>query len=104
MAELVKLNGVARKTANVVLGEAFGLAEGIAVDTHVMRVAQRLGLTRNTKPLPIEADLMQSLPRAKWAKDHLRLVLFGRYHCTARSPHCEGCPLRAHCFAPDAQD
>lgn len=104
MAELIKLKGVARKTANVVLGEAFGLAEGIAVDTHVMRVSKRLGLTRHSKPPQIERDLMESSPRTTWAKDHLRLVLFGRYHCTARSPHCEGCPLRAHCFAPEAQE
>ncbi|MBL8682642.1 MAG: endonuclease III [Myxococcales bacterium] len=103
MAELVKLQGVARKTANVVLGEAFGIAEGIAVDTHVARVAQRLGLTRGGTIRRMELDLMELTPRERWAKDHLRLVLFGRYRCVARSPKCEGCPLRGACFAPEAQ-
>ncbi len=100
LAELIELNGVARKTANVVLGEAFGCAEGIAVDTHVARVSRRLGLTRSTNVLRIERDLMQTLPRSEWAKGHLRMVLFGRYHCTARSPRCEGCPLLDGCLEP----
>lgn len=103
MGELVKLQGVARKTANVVLGEAFGISEGIAVDTHVARVAQRLGLTRGGTIRRMELDLMELTPREQWAKDHLRLVLFGRYRCVARSPKCDGCPLRSACLAPEAQ-
>ncbi len=104
MAELIKLRGVARKTANVVLGEAFGIAEGIAVDTHVMRVSRRLGLSRASTPTAIERDLMQSSPSSSWAKDHLRMVLFGRYHCTARAPKCEGCKLLTHCLAPQTKE
>ncbi len=103
LAELVELNGVARKTANVVLGEAFGRSEGIAVDTHVARVSRRLGLTRASNVLQIEQDLMQILPSDQWAVAHLRMILFGRYQCTARSPRCEDCPLRRGCLAPEAQ-
>jgi endonuclease-3 len=102
IGELVKLQGVARKSANVVLGEAFGIADGIAVDTHVARVAQRLGLTKGGTVRRMELDLMELTPRERWAKDHLRLVLFGRYRCLARSPLCEGCPLRSGCLAPEA--
>jgi len=103
LKEMVKLQGVARKTANVVLGEAFGIAEGIAVDTHVERVARRLGLTRAKTVRGVEKDLMALTPRERWAKDHLRLVLFGRYICMARSPKCDRCPVRSDCFAPESQ-
>jgi endonuclease-3 len=103
MAEMVKLKGVARKTANVVLGEAFNLSEGIAVDTHVARVSERLGLTRAATIKGIERDLMEVTPREDWAKGHLRMVLFGRYRCTARSPRCDGCPLREGCLAPESK-
>lgn len=103
LKEMVKLQGVARKTANVVLGEAFGIAEGIAVDTHVERVARRLGLTRARTVRGVEKDLMALTPQEKWARDHLRLVLFGRYLCVARSPKCERCPVRGDCFAPESK-
>lgn len=102
MRALIELKGVARKTANVVLGEAFDVAEGIAVDTHVARVSTRLGLTRAKTVRGIERDLMALIPRERWAKDHLRLVLFGRYRCLARAPKCAGCPLREGCLAPEA--
>ncbi|MDP3276471.1 MAG: endonuclease III [Deltaproteobacteria bacterium] len=102
MAALITLPGVARKTANVVLGEAFEIAEGIAVDTHVARVSKRLGLTKSTSPPEIERDLMQVTPRTDWGKGHLRMVLFGRYHCTARSPKCTECPLLDVCIAPES--
>jgi endonuclease-3 len=104
LAEMVKLQGVARKTANVVLGEAFGISEGIAVDTHVERVARRLGLTEARTVRGVEKDLMALTPREAWAKDHLRMVLFGRYLCVARSPKCDRCPVRSDCFAPESRE
>lgn len=104
LAEMVKLQGVARKTANVVLGEAFGISEGIAVDTHVERVARRLGLTQARTVRGVEKDLMALTPREAWAKDHLRMVLFGRYLCVARSPKCDRCPVRSDCFAPESRE
>lgn len=103
LEELVKLRGVGRKTANVVLGEAFGSPQGIAVDTHVQRVARRLGLTRAQTVRGVEEDLMELIPRERWAKDHLRMVLFGRYLCVARAPKCDRCPVRSDCFAPEAR-
>lgn len=103
LKELITLQGVARKTASVVLGEAFGIAEGIAVDTHVERVARRLGLTRARTVRGVEKDLMELTPNERWAKDHLRMVLFGRYLCTARAPQCERCPVREDCFAPESR-
>src|SRR5688572_12582755 len=95
--ELVQVPGVARKTANVVLGAAYGIASGIVVDTHAARVAQRLRLTRHTDPTKIEADLCEQFPAAHWIGMSQRLVLHGRYVCTARAPACVTCPLNELC-------
>lgn len=97
MAELTALPGVARKTANVVLGNAFGRAEGVVVDTHVKRVAHRLGLTDHTDPVRVERDLMEILPRRQWVPFSFRLILHGRATCTARKPACDRCPLARLC-------
>jgi endonuclease III len=97
MAELVKLPGVARKTANVVLGVAYGLAEGIVVDTHVMRTAQRLGLTGAAQADRVENDLGAQFPRDQWIDTGHRLLLLGRYVCLAKGPRCEDCPLYELC-------
>lgn len=97
MEELVELPGVARKTANVILGTAFGIASGIPVDTHVRRVSQRLGLTHHDDPVKIERDLMAALPPEQWIQFGHRMVLHGRYTCTAVAPRCDACPLRAFC-------
>ena len=97
MASLVKLPGVARKTANVVLGVAFRIAEGIVVDTHVMRIAQRLGFTANTHADKVEHDLCALLPRDQWIDAGHRLLLLGRYVCLAKGPDCQDCPLAEIC-------
>ncbi len=97
MEDLVTLPGVARKTANVVLGTAFGIQSGVTVDTHVFRVTRRWGWHREKTPEKVEAHLMKLVPKAAWADFGHRAVLFGRYRCTARSPACEGCGLRALC-------
>ncbi len=102
MAELVTLPGVARKTANIVLGSAFGINEGIAVDTHVTRLAFRLGLTQSADAIIIERDLMPLFDRPQWADINHYLVYFGREVCTARKPRCappngEKCPLADLC-------
>jgi endonuclease-3 len=97
MAELVELPGVARKTANVVLGCALGKNEGIIVDTHVMRVSARLGLTDNTDPVKIEQDLMGAFPQDDWAKIGTRMILLGRRVCTASNPNHEQCALVPVC-------
>ncbi len=94
---LTSLPGVGRKTANVVLGTAFGLASGVVVDTHVKRVAFRLGLTANTDPERIERDLMAILPRAEWVVFSHRVILHGRQLCLARKPWCGKCPLASFC-------
>lgn len=94
---LQALPGVARKTANVVLGTAFGIADGVVVDTHVQRLALRLGLTRNLTPEKIEQDLMQVVPRDRWVKLAHQLIWHGRRVCFARKPDCEHCPLVPHC-------
>jgi endonuclease-3 len=99
LEELVELPGVARKTANVVLGVAYGIASGIAVDTHASRVSQRLGLTREKDPVAIERDLCALLPRRSWIADTHRLILHGRYLCTSRAPACAECPLNELCPA-----
>lgn len=96
-AELRALPGVARKTANVVLGTAFGIANGIAVDTHAARVSRRLKLSRHTDPVKIEQDLLALFPRSRWIDVHHRLVLFGRYTCQARAPRCAACPCAEFC-------
>lgn len=97
MAELTSLPGVGRKTANVVLGNAFGVQEGIAVDTHVRRVAGRLGLTKHDDPDKIEADLMRLVPRKDWAMASHWLIWHGRLRCMARKPDCAGCELATLC-------
>ena len=93
MEELVRLPGVARKTANVVLGNCFGVYEGIAVDTHVARLSRVLKLTKNTTPLTIEQDLMRLFPREKWFSLTYLLIEYGRKYCTARKHTHEKCPL-----------
>lgn len=93
MDELTKLPGVGRKTANVILGNAFGMNEGVVVDTHVTRVAFRLGLTRETDAVKIEQDLMKVVPREKWTQFSHLLIFHGRSICVARRPLCESCPM-----------
>ena len=97
MVGLVDLPGVARKTANVVLGSAFGINEGVVVDTHVSRLAPRLGLTAQTDPDKIEQDLMQLVPRDQWSIFAHRLIWHGRRVCHAKQPDCEHCPLAPLC-------
>jgi endonuclease-3 len=94
---LVELPGVGRKTANVVLGTAFGIPSGVVVDTHVSRLSQRLGLTENKQPEPIETDLMGLLPQNEWIDFSHRLVWHGRKVCTARKPMCDKCSLEKFC-------
>jgi endonuclease-3 len=101
MPELVALPGVGRKTANVVLGNAFGVDEGIVVDTHVRRVSGRLGLTRNQDPVKVEQDLMQVVPEEDWTVFSHLLILHGRKTCKARKPDCPNCVLNDIC--PSAQ-
>jgi len=101
MDNLLTLPGVARKTANVVLGTWFGKAEGVVVDTHVQRIARRLELTGNTDPNRIEQDLMRAIPREKWTSFAHQLIWHGRRLCTARSPRCVDCPLENLCHAAD---
>ena len=97
MPELQELPGVARKTANIVLQNAYGVVEGIAVDTHVRRVSARLGLTENQDPDKIEQDLMRIVPREKWARITDMLIFLGRNICTAKKPKCEMCVLNKIC-------
>lgn len=102
LEELTTLPGVARKTANVVLGTAFGLASGIAVDTHVGRVSRRLGLTAASDPVKVEAALSAAIPRDAWVDDGHRLLLHGRYVCLAKTPRCGSCPLNECCPSAEA--
>ena len=95
--ELVKLPGVGRKTANVVLGDAFGAPEGVVVDTHVKRLSQRLGLTEHKDPEKVERDLMQIVPKEEWAAFSHLLIFHGRGVCKARKPDCPGCTLNDIC-------
>jgi endonuclease III len=97
MEDLLTLPGVGRKTANVILGNSFGLQEGIVVDTHVSRVTQRLGLTSEKDPVKIEQDLIPLFPREEWTVLAHRLILHGRNACVARSPRCGSCPLGERC-------
>lgn len=97
MDELVRLAGIGRKTANVILGSGFGVAEGIAVDTHVKRVSRRLGLSAEEDPDKIEQDLMKLAPRDGWTEFSLRMIQHGRYRCSARKPQCAGCALEDLC-------
>jgi endonuclease-3 len=100
LEELVGLPGVGRKTANVVLGAAFGIA-GVVVDTHVGRISHRLALTTHKDPVKIEFDLMKIIPKRDWNDFSLRLIFFGRETCSARKPKCPSCPLIKLCPWPD---
>ena len=97
MSELIELPGVARKTANIVLSNAYGIIAGIAVDTHVRRLSKRLGLTKNTNPNKIEKDLMESVPKSHWKLINNLLIFHGRNVCTARKPKCNICSLNKIC-------
>jgi endonuclease-3 len=97
MEEILELPGVARKTANIVLANVYGVVEGIAVDTHVRRVAKRLGLTDNENPDKIEKDLMEIVPKKSWARITDLLIFHGRRVCIAKHPNCAGCVLNDFC-------
>ena len=97
MQALIRLPGVARKTANCVLHGGFGINDGVAVDTHVKRIAFRLGLTGHTDPVEVEKDLMALFPQESWGSLNNRMVSFGRHICTAKSPRCRECPLDTTC-------
>ncbi len=101
MEELLTLPGVARKTANVVLGTAFGIAAGVVVDTHVQRLSERLDLTKNTDPKKIEQDLMQVIPQDRWILFSHQLIWHGRRVCQARKPRCVECNLERLCYSKD---
>jgi endonuclease-3 len=101
MEELLKLSGVARKTANVVLGVAFGKAEGVVVDTHVQRLSRRLDLSKETRPDKIEEDLMRQVPLEKWILLAHLLIHHGRAKCTALRPKCAECPIEDLCYSED---
>jgi endonuclease-3 len=97
MEELIELPGVARKTANIVLTNAYGVVAGVAVDTHVRRLAQRLGLSENSNPEKIEQDLMSIVPKDNWMRITDLLIFHGRRVCTAKKPNCAGCVLNKIC-------
>ena len=97
MGEILELPGVARKTANIVLQNAYGVVEGIAIDTHVRRTSSRLGLTKNKDPAKIEQDLMHIVPREKWMRTTDLLIFLGRKVCTAKKPKCIACVLNKIC-------
>ncbi|MBI4478769.1 MAG: endonuclease III, partial [Acidobacteria bacterium] len=101
MEELLTLPGVARKTANVVLGAAFGVASGVVVDTHVHRIAQRLDLTKQKTPEKIEQDLMKLIPQDHWIDFAHEIIFHGRRCCTARKPNCAVCPVADLCYSKD---
>jgi len=101
MEEMLTIPGVARKTANVVLGTAYGIASGIVVDTHVQRIARRLDLTKQTDPVKIEQDLVRIIPRDKWILFSHQMILHGRALCQARKPKCAECKLDSLCYAKD---
>ena len=101
MSELLTLPGVARKTGSVVLGVAFGLSEGIVVDTHVLRLSRRLGLTQATEPKKVEEGLMQIIPRDHWIQFSHEMIHHGRQVCIARKPRCVECTLETLCHSVD---
>ena len=101
MDEMLSIPGAARKTANVVLGTAYGIASGVVVDTHVQRIAQRLDLTRSTEPVKIEQDLMKVIPQDRWILFSHQIILHGRGLCQARAPKCAECQLNDICYAKD---
>ena len=96
LEELTSLSGVGRKTANVVIAEAF-CGDAIAVDTHVLRTANRLGIVKSDDPFKVEKALMASFPKERWSTLHFQMVLFGRYKCKAQRPECKGCPFVTFC-------
>ena len=101
MEAMLTIPGAARKTANVVLGTAYGIASGVVVDTHVQRIAHRLDLTRHSEPVKIEQDLMKIIPREKWILFAHQIILHGRALCVARGPKCAECELNSVCYAKD---
>jgi endonuclease-3 len=101
MDELLTIPGAARKTANVVLGTAYGIASGIVVDTHVQRLSVRLDLSKNTDPVKIERDLVKIVPQSQWILFSHELILHGRALCQARNPKCAECDLNSLCYAKD---
>jgi endonuclease-3 len=101
MDALLTVPGAARKTANVVLGTAFGIASGVVVDTHVGRIAKRLDLTREDSPVKVERDLIAILPQERWISFSHQLIHFGRQICVARKPKCGQCPMAELCYAGD---
>ena len=101
MDELLTVPGAARKTANVVLGTAFGIPSGVVVDTHVQRISQRLDLTKNSEPVKIEQDLIKIVPQDRWILFSHQVIHFGRQICIARKPRCASCPLDPVCYAKD---
>ena len=101
MEEMLSIPGAARKTANVVLGTAYGIASGVVVDTHVTRISQRLGLTKHTDPVKIEQDLIKIMPQERWILFSHQIILHGRARCVARAPECEQCDLNPLCYAAD---
>jgi len=101
MEEMLSIPGAARKTANVVLGTAYGIASGVVVDTHVTRISQRLGLTKHTDPVKIEQDLIKIMPQERWILFSHQIILHGRARCMARAPECEQCDLNPLCYAAD---
>jgi endonuclease-3 len=101
MDELLAVPGAARKTANVVLGTAYGIASGVVVDTHVQRIAKRLDLTRHTEPVKIEQDLMKAIPKDRWVLFSHQIIHHGRALCVARKPKCAECRLDRICYAKD---
>src|SRR5271170_5146460 len=101
MEEMLTLPGAARKTANVVLGTAYGIASGVVVDTHVIRLSRRLDLTKHEEPKKIELDLMEIIPQNKWIQFSHQLIWHGRRVCTARKPKCVECNLEKICYSKD---
>jgi endonuclease III len=101
MEEMLTIPGAARKTANVVLGTAYGIASGIVVDTHVQRISARLDFTKNTDPVKIEQDLVKIIPKEKWIVFSHEIILHGRALCVARTPKCAECDLNDVCYAKD---
>lgn len=101
MEEMLTIPGVARKTANVVLGTAYGVASGVVVDTHVQRLARRLDLSKHSDPVKIEQDLLKTVPQESWIVFSHQMILHGRRVCVARKPHCAECPLEPLCYSKD---
>jgi endonuclease III len=101
LEELITVPGAARKTANVVLGTAYGIASGIVVDTHVQRIARRLDLTKQTDPVKVEQDLMKTIPQERWILFAHQIIHHGRALCIARKPKCAECKLDPICYAAD---